>query len=162
MTNATDDANRRALRGDPELLAMLACPRDKQALSHAGTHLICSQGHRYALIVGIPILLMSDTKPTHIEGSRALAFAEGGDASLLPRFDLGPNDIDPFVSNSIGATNGGLYQHLVGSPKGIPDSAAATSPRRKSLIPRNRMQLGTLVHCRSATRIPPFWHRPLA
>jgi len=60
-------------------------------------------------------MLVSDVEQTHIEGTRALAIAESGDPSSLAKFDLGPNDIDPFVRNTIGATNGGLYQHLVGT-----------------------------------------------
>jgi len=114
MTTA-NDGTRQILLGHPELLGMLVCPRDQQDLSHEGTHLVCSQGHRYAVIDGVPILLVSEAEQTHIEGTRALAIAESGDASILPKFDLRPNDIDPFVRNSIAATNGGLYQHLVGS-----------------------------------------------
>jgi len=58
---------------------------------------------------------VSDVEQTHIEGTRALAVAESGDASTLPKFEVGPDEIDPFVRRSIGATNGGLYQHLVGT-----------------------------------------------
>jgi len=60
-------------------------------------------------------MLVSDAEQTHIEGTRALAIAESGDASSLARFNLGPNEIDPFVRGTIGATNGGLYRHLVGT-----------------------------------------------
>jgi SAM-dependent methyltransferase len=67
------------------------------------------------VIEGVPILLVSNVEQTHIEGTRALSIAENGDESTLPKFDLGPNDIDPFVRNAIAATNGGLYQHLVGT-----------------------------------------------
>ena len=111
----SNDGIERALLGHPELLAILVCPRDKHELSHHGSHLVCSKGHRYAVIEGVPILLVSDAEQTHIEGIRALAIADSRDASTLPKFDLGPNDVDPFVRNSIGATNGGMYQHLVGS-----------------------------------------------
>lgn len=97
-----------------KLLQFLVCPRDKQDLAHQGTHLVCPQGHRYAVIEGVPILLVSDAEQTHVEGTRALAIAESGDSSSLPEFSLGPDEIDPFVRGSIGATNGGLYQHLVG------------------------------------------------
>jgi len=99
----------------PELLKVLVCPRDKQDLRQAGSHLTCAQGHTYAVVEGVPILLVSDVEQTHIEGTRALAVAESGDTSSLPVFDVGPNEIDPFVQRSIGATNGGLYQHLVGT-----------------------------------------------
>jgi len=102
------------------LLELLVCPRDKRDLRDEGTHLVCGQGHRYAVIEDVPILLVSDAEQTHIEGTRALAVAESGDASTLPRFNVGPNEIDPFVRNAIGATNGGLYQHLVGNLKEYP------------------------------------------
>jgi SAM-dependent methyltransferase len=94
---------------------LLVCPRDQQDLRSAGAGLVCERGHGYAVIEGIPILLVSDAEQTHIEGARALAVAESGDASSLPKFNVGANEIDPFVRNAIGATNGGLYQHLVGT-----------------------------------------------
>jgi SAM-dependent methyltransferase len=40
--------------------------------------------------------------------------AEESDAAQLPQFQVGPGEIDPFVKAAIGATNGSLYQHLVG------------------------------------------------
>ncbi len=98
-----------------QLWKLLVCPRDKRDLRGEGDHLICEQGHRYAVIEGVPIMLVSDVEQTHIEGTRALAVAESGDASSLAKFVLGPNEIDPFVRGTIGATNGGLYRHLVGT-----------------------------------------------
>ena len=94
---------------------MLVCPRDKLGLRNLGDHLVCESGHRYAIIEGIPILLVSDVEQTHIEGTRALEVAESGDLSTVPKFKVAADEIDPFVRNSIGATNGGLYQHLVGT-----------------------------------------------
>jgi SAM-dependent methyltransferase len=102
------------------LFELLACPRDKQNLHLENSHLVCAQGHRYAVIEGVPILLVSDVEQTHIEGTRALAVADSGDASGLARFELTPDAIDPFVQNTIGATNGGLYQHLVGNLREYP------------------------------------------
>jgi SAM-dependent methyltransferase len=58
---------------------------------------------------------VSEAEQTHIEGTRALAVAESGDASSLAKFNVGADEIDPFVRNAIGATNGGFYQHLVGN-----------------------------------------------
>ena len=100
---------------DPRLAALLVCPRDKSGLTRKSNSLFCAKGHRYSLVEGIPILLVAETEQTHIEGTRSLAVAEAGDAANLPQFEIGPNDIDPFVKNAIGATNGGLYQHLVGN-----------------------------------------------
>ena len=99
---------------------LVVCPRDKQALELQGDFLCCVQGHRYRVVEDVPILLVSEAEQTHIEGTRALQVAETGDASQLARFQLGPGDIDPFVKNAIGATNGGLYQHLVGNLKEYP------------------------------------------
>jgi SAM-dependent methyltransferase/uncharacterized protein YbaR (Trm112 family) len=97
-----------------ELLGLLVCPRDKQDLLLEGSYLVCDRGHRYAVVDGIPILLVPEAEQTHIEATRALAVAESGDTTGLAAFQLGPGEIDPFVRGSIGATNGGLYQHLVG------------------------------------------------
>ncbi len=103
-----------------ELYQLLVCPRDKKELRFERTHLVCDSGHRYAVIEGIPILLVSEAEQTHIEGTRALGVAEFGDASQLPQFHVAANEIDPFVRNAIGATNGGLYAHLVGNLQEYP------------------------------------------
>ncbi len=99
---------------------LLVCPRDKQALRRDQEGLVCGRGHCYAVIEDIPILLVSDAEQTHIEGTRSLAVAESRDVSSLPKFSVAPDEIDPFVRNVIGATNGGLYQHLVGTLKEYP------------------------------------------
>jgi SAM-dependent methyltransferase/uncharacterized protein YbaR (Trm112 family) len=98
-----------------DLLEMIVCPRDQQSLRLDADFLMCPQAHRYRVVEGIPILLVSEAQQTHIEGSRALEIADQGDLSKLPHFDIGPGEIDPFVRNTIGATNGILYQHLVGN-----------------------------------------------
>lgn len=98
----------------PRLREILVCPRDKLALQGEPGWLFCKDGHRYRVIEGIPIFLLHETEQTHIEGTRALAVAEAGDDAQLPQFQVGPEEIDPFVKNAIGATNGSLYDHLVG------------------------------------------------
>jgi uncharacterized protein YbaR (Trm112 family) len=99
---------------DEEILNLIVCPRDKRELRREADWLCCPGGHRYRVVEGIPILLVSEAEQTHIEGTRALAVAEAGDATKLPQFQMGPGEIDPFVKAAIGATNGSLYQHLVG------------------------------------------------
>ncbi|HET9407727.1 MAG TPA: methyltransferase domain-containing protein [Candidatus Sulfotelmatobacter sp.] len=116
------------------LLEILACPRDKEVLSQSGSSLVCPHGHRYAVVEGIPILLVSEAEQTHIEGTRALAIAERSDTSALPQFHLGPGEIDPFVQNSIGATNGSLYQHLVGKLKEYPIPRLRLPPGNNKLL----------------------------
>jgi len=100
---------------DEELLKIVVCPRDKQDLRQESNWLSCPSGHRYRIIEGIPILLVSEAEQTHIEGTRALAVAEAGDEANLPQFQVQPGEIDPFVKAAIGATNGSLYEHLVGN-----------------------------------------------
>jgi ubiquinone/menaquinone biosynthesis C-methylase UbiE/uncharacterized protein YbaR (Trm112 family) len=99
---------------DEEVAQLVVCPRDKLDLRQEMDWLCCPSGHRYRVIEGIPILLISEAEQTHIEGTRALAVAEEGDASQLPQFNVGRNEIDPFVKLAIAATNGSLYRHLVG------------------------------------------------
>lgn len=100
---------------DEELLRLVVCPRDRQDLRQESDWLCCPSGHRYRIVEGIPILLVSEAEQTHIEGTRALAAAEEGDKTNLSPPPLQPGEIDPFVKDVIGATNGALYQHLVGT-----------------------------------------------
>lgn len=97
-----------------DTLKLLVCPRDKQCLHQQTDWLLCPVGHRYRVVEGIPILLVSEAPQTHIEGTRSLAVAEHDDARP-PQFTVGTGEIDPFVKTAIGATNGSLYQHLVGN-----------------------------------------------
>jgi len=103
-----------------QLVDMLVCPRDKESLHQDSSDLVCPSGHRYAVIEGIPILLISEAEQTHIEGTRALLLAETKDVGSLPQFNVAAGEMDPFVRNAIGATNGLLYQHLVGKLKEYP------------------------------------------
>ncbi len=104
----------------PGLLKTIVCPRDKQPLRDESGHLRCPEGHRYAVVEGIPILLVSEAKQTHIEGDRSLVIADAGNGAQLPKIEIVAEEVDPFVKNAIGATNGGLYQHLVGNLKEYP------------------------------------------
>jgi len=112
-----------------ELLDLIVCPRDKGPLARRDDFLICPQQHQYRVVEGVPILLLAETAQPHIEGTRSLQVAATGDASRLARFKIGPGDIDPFVRNAIGATNGSFYQHLVGNLREypIPDLRMAAS-----------------------------------
>ena len=106
-----------------DLLSLIVCPRDKQALHTEGSVLICPLGHSYRVVQGVPILLVAEAKQTHVEGSRSLQVAESGDLSGYSIPEATNGGIDPFVSNWIGTTNGSLYLDLVGnlSEYPIPD-----------------------------------------
>src|SRR5438445_9715709 len=97
------------------LSEILVCPRDKLPLSERPGLLLCRNGHRYSVVEGVPILLLAEVEQNHIEGTRSLLVAEAGEKAELPQFNVREGEIDPFVRNAIGATNGSLYQHLVGN-----------------------------------------------
>jgi len=105
---------------DFNLESLLVCPRDKTSLHAHADSLHCVNGHSYAVIEDIPILLLSETKQTHIEGTRALDLAEGREPINLLHFAVEPGEVDPFVKRAIAATNGSLYQHLVGNLREYP------------------------------------------
>lgn len=100
---------------DDMFLNLLACPRDHLPLSHGAEQLTCADGHTYPLVDSVPILLLREMQQTHIEGDRSLAFADPNSGQRAPQIEMQPGRIDPFVNNSIAATNGSLYQHLVGN-----------------------------------------------
>ncbi len=100
--------------------AGLVCPRDYLPLQQVPNGLTCSEGHHYAVIDGVPILLLAEMDQTHIEGYRSLAAAESRDTSQLPKFDTASGEIDPFVQTSIAATNGSFYRHLIGRLREYP------------------------------------------
>ena len=96
------------------MLQLLVCPRDHQALEEQAEHLLCASGHRYPIVEGIPILLLSETPQTHVEGTRSLQIVASGEATAAPLPGPPPGEIDPFVQHIIAATNGLLYIQLVG------------------------------------------------
>jgi len=97
------------------LLDILVCPRDHGALRDDGHQLTCTAGHRYAIVDGIPVFLLSEVPQTHIKGTRALTAAEDGAAPLPPLAEIDSKEIDPFVKSVIASTNGSLYRYLVGT-----------------------------------------------
>lgn len=98
---------------DRALLQLLVCPRDHQVLQEEDQHLLCPNRHRYPIVDGIPILLLSETPQTHVEGTRSLQVGASG-FKATPLYGPPPGGIDPFVQNIIAATNGLLYIRLVG------------------------------------------------
>jgi len=96
------------------LLETIVCPRDKQPLRLEAGKLHCSGDHSYAVVDGIPILLVKEERQTHTEGLRSLQVAETGDTSQMGDLDVVAGQIDPFVQDWIAATNGNMYRHLIG------------------------------------------------
>lgn len=58
---AAPDAPRLGGEIDPELLAILACPLDKQPVQRIGNYLVCQQCQRhYPIRDGIPVMLIDE------------------------------------------------------------------------------------------------------
>jgi SAM-dependent methyltransferase/uncharacterized protein YbaR (Trm112 family) len=113
VVKSTPEGATRTSTVDRALLQLLVCPRDHHVLQEEDQHLVCPSGHRYPVVEGIPILLLSETPQTHVEGTRSLQAGASRGSSATPLSGL-PEEIDPFVQNIIAATNGLLYIRLVG------------------------------------------------
>lgn len=81
----------------------LACPRDRGALAREGDELVCAEGHRFAVVDGIPVLLLADERPTHAACQVSLERTEA------------PAEPEAMVQDVIAATCGNLYRHLIGN-----------------------------------------------
>jgi SAM-dependent methyltransferase len=86
----------------------LACPRDRAALEREGDELACAAGHRYAVVDGIPLLLVEEEQPTHAVCEVSLERREAAER---------PEDL---VQEAIAATCGNLYRHLIGGVSRYP------------------------------------------
>jgi SAM-dependent methyltransferase/uncharacterized protein YbaR (Trm112 family) len=93
------------------LLDLIVCPVHRQELEESGDELVCPAGHSFPYVDGIPVLLTDDVPATHPVFSVSLERARAGGS---PKFELGPDEIDPVVQGSVSATCGTLYQPLVG------------------------------------------------
>jgi SAM-dependent methyltransferase/uncharacterized protein YbaR (Trm112 family) len=120
---------------DESLFDILVCPRDQNSLRQEGDVLVCAKGHQYPIVEGVPILLLDDVEQTIgiARASLQLAGGEIANDSRAPEFYLpsvGISDlekegvielarrgsaIDPVVAHLVGATNGLMYKHLIGS-----------------------------------------------
>jgi ubiquinone/menaquinone biosynthesis C-methylase UbiE/uncharacterized protein YbaR (Trm112 family) len=113
----------------------LVCPRDRNRLEPSGSFLVCTAGHDYPVVDGVPVLLLEDRKQTigvaqqSIAKARRIASGEPADDPLFVE-TLGINaeekaavrlaehstqsEVDPVARFMIGATNGILYRDLIG------------------------------------------------
>jgi uncharacterized protein YbaR (Trm112 family) len=67
----------------PWLMDRLRCPRDRQHLTLLGGSLICSQGHNYPVVNGIPVMLLEEVEQTQWNGRKTLEqAADPGFASV--------------------------------------------------------------------------------
>src|SRR5262245_14722757 len=70
---------------DPWLAEKLICPRDGTRLRVDDRRLVCSEGHAYPIVVGIPVMLQEEAEPTQWIAIASLLQARHADAgSELP------------------------------------------------------------------------------
>ena len=118
---------------DPWFAASLVCPVDHRPLRADAGALVCTAGHRYPVVDGVPVMLRTDVAQTinlaaaslrraadqeqdlrapelHLE---SLGISEAEKAEMLQLAQTkGP--VDPVVAYLIAATNGLMYRHLIG------------------------------------------------
>jgi SAM-dependent methyltransferase/uncharacterized protein YbaR (Trm112 family) len=122
---------------DSWYLANLVCPRDGTHLSLQEEQLICQQGHEYPVVDGIPVMLLDDVAQTMFVAENSLKLArENSDASgfYLDSIGIGAEEkrgvsslaaghngsVDPVVAFLVVATNGTMYQPMIGKLKRYP------------------------------------------
>ncbi len=126
---------------DSWYLSNLVCPRDHLELQQQNDNLSCSAGHAYPIVEEVPVMLLGDEKQTIniAEASLKRARDKSGIDDRMPHFYLeslgiseeekkgivnlalkGDGKIDSVVAYLIGATNGNMYNHLVGNLNSYP------------------------------------------
>jgi ubiquinone/menaquinone biosynthesis C-methylase UbiE/uncharacterized protein YbaR (Trm112 family) len=118
---------------EPPGISGLVCPRDRASLSHSDGALVCSQGHRYPVVAGVPIMLMDEIPATLHVMRGSLSVGSGAHRDKLDPYytetlGVSPEQreailrassrasaIDPVVNQLLAHTNGHMYDHLVGS-----------------------------------------------
>ena len=82
--------------------------------------LICENKHSYAVVDGIPILLLDEVRPTHFAITETLV--QAAERRFNGTEDISPkeNEIDAVVQAVVAATCGHLYVPLIGRLKRYP------------------------------------------
>lgn len=102
--------------------ASLVCPRDHRDLLFEAGALRCESGHRYAVIEGIPILLLEETTQTHGAAQRSLDTVRSGEktSGIVDATGGAAHGVDPFVQQAVVHTGGCLYTPLIGALRSYP------------------------------------------
>lgn len=96
------------------LLEILRCPQDQGSLELVDDHLVCSHGHRYLIVDGIPVMLFDDRDATHAFIPKTLAEVtriENGEPieTVVSIKENAPDEIDDYVPRALPYTCGNLY-----------------------------------------------------
>jgi len=118
------------------LISHLVCPRDHSLLTQFDSSLVCTFGHRYPIVEGIPVMLLADEKETIGIAKHSLSVASrysedltSDDPWFTTTLGISENEkdgiielskksnhylVDPVVQFLVGATNGILYKDVIG------------------------------------------------
>jgi len=120
---------------DGRLLSVLCCPRDHSELRLESGHLVCSGGHRYPIVSGVPVFLLAEKEQTIGIAAASLKAAESAIGGPLYVDTLGGTEeekrgierawsaggnIDPVISYLIKETSGWGYLNLIGRLESYP------------------------------------------
>lgn len=144
---------------DNELLETLICPRHQDRLEEHGQDLVCPAGCVYPVVQGIPVLLLDDVAQTlwvakaSLEKARqlrslpptgpdpcpdpcieTLGLTAAERASIRAALRSQSGDVDPVVRYVVSATNGILYQSLVGRLSSYPIPDLRLPPAQGALL----------------------------
>jgi SAM-dependent methyltransferase len=113
---------------DSWLAEHIVCPRDRSPLRVHADELLCNNGHTYACVQGIPVLLVEEAQPTMPHLWKALKRIDRETLSPPPHKPLADHEIHPFVQEEIASTNGQLYRKAVGKLRRYPIPAHRLPP----------------------------------
>ena len=132
------------------LLDRLVCPVDRTPLRVEADTLVSDGGRRYAVVDGIPVLLVEGDQTLWVAHNSRRHLANGpADPFFIDSLGVSPEEaatirqfiadgtspVDPVVSCLVGATNGIAYKHLVGKLQEYPIPEIRLSPGQgKSLL----------------------------
>lgn len=121
-------------------LPLLACPYDGLSLQQEEAWVGCPHGHRFPVVENVPVMLRDDVLQTNGIASQSLQLARlhaemrNQDTLFTDTLGLSEDErrrvragiateregVDPVISYLVGATNGILYRHLIGSLSDYP------------------------------------------
>jgi SAM-dependent methyltransferase len=114
----------------------LVCPRDQQNLRIEQERVVCSQGHEYPVVNGVPVMLWDDSSGSigaaSLREARKQALPDPWFVDSIPcnagEYELirqqiaafQPGAVDPVVQAVLTITNGNLYRPLLGRLREYP------------------------------------------
>jgi len=111
----------------------LVCPRDGGALERRGETLTCAEGHEYAYVDEIPVMVLDEeldpTQPGYWASTEQIAAVRAAEPPAVEG-----DAVDPYVAQLIVGTHGNLYRHLAAGLPRYPIPDLPLPPARGALL----------------------------